>query len=572
MPDEYTYTLPAGSSEYTYSPPPQTDFLGGQAPPSMPRAGAQGDLGTRVESALNTFPHAVAQDIVGTGKSAWNALAHPIDTATNAYHSLQADAEERNKYADAAQAAKSKGDYAGMFGNTFAGMVPFVGPMVAKIADAAQKGDLDTVAENAAHLYTAAAMQKALPEVPGTVKAIPGAIKSGTTAGLDWAADASAPLALKAANAINAHPQIAKAAITAGIGAPAYLAGKALSGDVGFGGYGGAYIGMQTAKHIGNAVTDWASEYPEAASKLKTIQRAAQQRANPGVSLPEQAGVTTNPPVVAPPVEPIAGALPSGKVPGGIWNQEAAPAAPTPTVTTPSGPSPQLRAAIAKAVGPNGNVQRVLDDMIARGESDPYTGASLGGQSAPTTSAPPPTQPTPLETPTNAIPQQSTSATPVPSPSAGVLPHQIQPNSLVVDDIWRHATTGQDRPVSMMSTRGLAQFAKEQGIPVDQARQALEADNYTIPTSKELWQGLTSRGAEMGYNRQALYDKIQGDWGLERATDATTEELLKTYGDILSHPGPLSAQHIGAANYMLGDTGMQPVAPINLPINLRTQP
>lgn len=534
MPDEYTYTPPpsSGSSdEYTYSQPP----------------GILSRIGSQVGDFFSTASHAMnPENLMAQVPTSWEDLKNKWNAETE-------DAKSKG----AAAVNQFKQGNIGTGVSTLMNAEPFIGQPAGQAAEHLRQGDVGKAAGTLAPYF--------IPAMPDAAAGAANGVRNATNAGLDWAADASAPMAAKVADAINTHPAIAKTVIGAGAAVPTYLAAHALSHDVGMSGFGSFMAAREAAKHIGNAVTDWASQYPEAAAKLKSIDRAAQQRANPGVSLPEQAGVTANPPVVAPPVEPIAGALPGGKVPGGIWNQEAAPAAPTPTVTTPSGPSPQLRAAIAKAVGPNGNVQRVLDDMIARGENDPYTGVSLGGQSAPTTSAPPPTQPTPVSAPVAPTPQPT-------APTAGALPHQIQPNSLVVDDIWRHATTGQDRPVSMMSTRGLAQFAKEQGIPVDQARRALEADNYTIPTSKELWQGLTSRGAEMGYNRQALYDKIQNDWGLERATDATTEELLKTYGEILAHPGPLSAQHIGAANYMLGDTGMQPVAPINLPINLRTQP
>lgn len=141
---------------------------------------------------------------------------------------------------------------------------------------------------------------------------------------------------------------------------------------------------------------------------------------------------------------------------------------------------------------------------------------------------PPPAagSPTP-PVPAVAQPETLATAAPAEEPVAPVKP----PASRVVN--YPGDPSKEFAPSKLMTEEGLAQYAKDNGIPEDQARTALSSEGYQVVGRAQLNRALHAIGSEMGMDHDTLSDVAKITHRVKSMTQLSQEQMLGLYQDLL---------------------------------------
>lgn len=124
-----------------------------------------------------------------------------------------------------------------------------------------------------------------------------------------------------------------------------------------------------------------------------------------------------------------------------------------------------------------------------------------------------------LESPSNVTPVEEGPA-PIKPPASRVVNVPVDPSK-------------QFAPSKLMTEEGLAQYAKDNGIPEDQARTALSSEGYQVIGRAQLNRALHAIGSEMGMDHDTLSDVAKITHRVKSMTQLSQEQMLGLYQDLL---------------------------------------
>jgi len=88
-------------------------------------------------------------------------------------------------------------------------------------------------------------------------------------------------------------------------------------------------------------------------------------------------------------------------------------------------------------------------------------------------------------------------------------------------------------PAKIMSEEGLTQYARENGLGEDEARQNLEGDGYQIVGRSYINRALHGIGSELGLDHEALSDVAKMQYRVKSMTQLSQENMLELYQNLL---------------------------------------